>query len=230
MSGALAQPPRMMPPLSGGILAMILKKPATIHDIEQALHIAGETANGLMKVLQQAGLIEHPTVTRIISEQLRRCPRQSGVSRGQPGMANSRRTQKADRGAGMSEPVAIPRERVFIDTISLDQEIQLERELIDDELRPIEAAWAAYEPRATWPQPLPMRFWQPRLHEGPYTALQIQFLQHLFYTGQIGAAAGEFHHLGFKTAYEIFRSKWGDYPASKVVESMDLMSELRAVA
>jgi hypothetical protein len=131
-----------------------------------------------------------------------------------------------------TEPlIPLPVPRCIIDTICLDEEIQLERELIEDELRPIDAAWAAYEPRATWPQPLPMQIWLPKAYWG-LTALQRMFLQHIVFSGEIGSleAVGLANRLSFATARELYRKKWGSYPVSKVIEAANLISELRAVA
>ena len=128
-------------------------------------------------------------------------------------------------------PIPLPVPRCIIDAISLDEEIQLERELIEEELRPIDAAWAAYKPRATWPQPLPMQIWEPETYWG-LTALQRMFLQHIIFSGEIGSleAVGLANRLSFATAQELYREKWGSYPVSKVVEAANLISALRAVA
>jgi hypothetical protein len=128
-------------------------------------------------------------------------------------------------------PIPLPVPRCIIDAISLDEEIQLERGLIEEELRPIDAAWAAYEPRATWSQPLPMQIWQPKAYWG-LTALQSMFLQHIVFSGEIGSleAVGLANRLSFATARELYRKKWGSYPVSKVIEAANLISELRAVA
>jgi len=125
---------------------------------------------------------------------------------------------------------AIPKARTIIDAVSLDEEIQLERELIEEEYRAIRAAWDAYVPRATWPQPLPMLI--PELEDDwNLSILQVQFLQHLVFIGEIGdlEVAGLCNHLAFKTAYELFREKWGGYALQTVREAANLMWELRAV-
>jgi hypothetical protein len=77
-----------------------------------------------------------------------------------------------------------------------------------------------------------MRVWVPDQHEGPFSALQIQFLQSLVYTGQIGVVAGNFHRLEFKTAYEILREKAErlDCSVNSLIEASSLIHELRAVA
>lgn len=128
-------------------------------------------------------------------------------------------------------PISLPVPRCIIDAISLDEEIQLERELIEEELRPMEAAWAAYEPRATWPQPLPMQIWEPDGYWG-LTALQRMFQQHIIFSGEIGSleAVGLANRLSFATAKELFCEKWGCYPVSKVIEAANLISALRAVS
>lgn len=127
--------------------------------------------------------------------------------------------------------VTIPKVRVFIDDIILDEELQLERELMDEEYKPIQAAWDAYIPRATWPQPLPMNITRIEAYWN-LSVLQVQFLQHIVFTGEIGEleVPGLANHLTFKTALELFREKWGDYPIAKVTEAANLMWELRAVA
>jgi len=127
--------------------------------------------------------------------------------------------------------IPLPPERVFVDEIILDEELQLERELIEDELRPVQAAWDALEPEDTGLMPLPMQEFEPR----PYwhlNFLQVEFLRHLSFIGEVGYSAIiiSVHHLEFKTALELFREKWGDYPIAKVTESANLMWELRAVA
>ncbi len=122
----------------------------------------------------------------------------------------------------------IPKERVFIDAISLDEELQLERELFQEEMRPIEAAWAAYEPRATYPQLLPMQVLaiEPDWH---LTALQKDFLQHLVFQGEI--AAGEAHGLmrqpGFQTAFERLQELYRGLSMARIIDSADLMWELQ---
>jgi hypothetical protein len=126
---------------------------------------------------------------------------------------------------------AIPQERIFIDAIILDEELQLERELIEEELRPIDAFWAAYEPRATWPQILPMQEFEPE-PDWQLNILQLQFLKHLVYHGEIGSleAVGLAHHLAFRTAYELFCDKWGNYALQTTVrEAANLTSALQVV-
>ncbi len=113
--------------------------------------------------------------------------------------------------------------------MSLDQEIQLERDLIEEEYRPIAAAWDNYVPKATWNQHLPMYDWQPE----PYWHLrqdQIDFIRHLAFHGEIGvmeATGLALHANKFETAYEIHKAKWGECPIDKIVQAMDLMYELR---
>ena len=127
--------------------------------------------------------------------------------------------------------IPLPQERVFVDEIILDEELQLERELIEEELRPVQAAWDALEPEETGWMPLPMQEFEPRPH-WHLNFLQVEFLRHLFFIGEVGYSAIiiSVHHLEFKTALELFREKWGDYPIAKVTEAANLMWELRAVA
>jgi len=128
--------------------------------------------------------------------------------------------------------VTIPKERTIIDAVSLDEEIQLERELLEEEYRLIWAAWDAYVPRATWPQPLPMKNGTRTEAYWNLSILQVQFLQHIVFTGEIGEleVPGLANHLTFKTALELFREKWSDYPIAKVAEAANLIWELQAVA
>ena len=127
--------------------------------------------------------------------------------------------------------IPLPHERVFVDEIILDEELQLERELIEEELRPVQAAWDALEPEDTGLMPLPMQEFEPRSH-WHLNSRQVEFLRHLFFIGEVGYSEIiiSVHHLEFKTALELFREKWGDYPIAKVTEAANLMWELRAVA
>jgi len=129
------------------------------------------------------------------------------------------------------ELIPLPQERVFVDEIILDEELQLERELIEEELRPVQAAWDALEPEDTGLMPLPMQEFEPRPH-WHLNSRQVEFLRHLFFIGEVGYSTIiiSVHHLEFKTALELFREKWGDYPIAKVTEAANLMWELRAVA
>lgn len=124
---------------------------------------------------------------------------------------------------------AFPMERTLIDAISLDEEIQLERELIEEEFRPIKAALDAFQPEDTGLIPLPMQEFEPRPH-WHLNSMQVEFLRHLFFIGEIGYSALiiSVHNLEFKTALELFREMWGDYPIAKVTEAANLMWELRA--
>jgi len=100
----------------------------------------------------------------------------------------------------------IPKQPVFIDTISLDEELQLARAEFWEDMAPINRAWAAYVPRATWSQPLPMQIFPPHLvAEWGLTTLQAQFLETLVWRGEIGMleAAGLVHRQGFQTALEL---------------------------
>jgi len=132
---------------------------------------------------------------------------------------------------GPEDLVTIPKVRVIIDAVSLDEEIQLERDLIEEEYRPIEAVWDAYQPEETGLIPLPMQEFEPRPH-WHLNSMQVEFLRHLFFIGEIGYSALiiSVHHLEFKTALELFREEWGGYPIAKVTEAANLMWELRAVA
>ena len=127
--------------------------------------------------------------------------------------------------------IPLPQERVFVDEIILDEELQLERELIEEELRPVQAAWDALEPEDTGLMPLPMQEFEPRPH-WHLNSRQVEFLRHLFFIGEVGYSEIiiSVHQLEFKTALELFREKWGDYPIAKVTEAANLMWELRAVA
>src|SRR5512139_3162828 len=84
--------------------------------------------------------------------------------------------------------IPLPQERVFVDEIILDEELQLERELIEEELRPVQAAWDALEPEDTGLMPLPMQEFEPRPH-WHLNSLQVEFLRHLFFIGEVGYSA-----------------------------------------
>ena len=102
-------------------------------------------------------------------------------------------------------PFQIPKERVIIDTISLDEEIQLDRAALEEELAPISQLWDEYHPGQTWPAGLPMRLWHPRPGQR-YNFLQVAYLQHIIYQGETWAG----HNLGFRTALSIHRERQGD--------------------
>ena len=121
--------------------------------------------------------------------------------------------------------IPIPQERIFIDAIVLDEELQLERELLEEEMRPIDAAWDAYEPRGTWPQSLPMRVWGP-LPWQHLNSLQLAFIQHVNFLGEIENG----RRLEFRTAYQILREKAKGESTRFMVEAADLIWQLRAVA
>jgi hypothetical protein len=127
--------------------------------------------------------------------------------------------------------VTIPKVRVFIDDIILDEELQLERELMDEEYKPVQAAWDACEPEDLGLMPLPLQEFKARPH-WHLNSRQVEFLRHLFFIGEIGYSALiiSVHHLEFKTALELFREEWGDYDPQKVREAANLLWELRAVA
>ena len=110
----------------------------------------------------------------------------------------------------------IPKPISIIDIVELDEEIQLDRERLEEDWHPIEAAWKAFIPRATWPQLLPCldfkieKYW----HLNYYAA---EFLKHLVFSGEIGAmeAAGLACHLedDFKTAWDLGGSWLHEYIA-----------------
>ncbi len=122
----------------------------------------------------------------------------------------------------------IPQEITFIDAISLDEELQLIREQFREEMAPIEAAWDAYKPRRTWPQLLPMQIldidpdWQ-------LTSLQIEFLKHLVFQGEIAAleAVGLVTRPGFRSALDMLRDLYRDLSMDRILASSDLMWELQ---
>lgn len=122
-----------------------------------------------------------------------------------------------------TELIPIPMERCIIDAISLDEEIQLERELIDAELAPIDAAWAARVDRATWEQPLPMAIARFEPWEHPNFWVRA-FIEHIVYQGEV--AFWPLQTLRFRTALELFRERW-DESIDEVVDGLNLLSKLR---
>jgi len=124
-----------------------------------------------------------------------------------------------------AEPIIIPKERVLIDAISLDEEIQLERELLEEEMRPIEAAWAEHYPRMNYQAPSPMAIWWPQGNQ-KLTALQLAFIQHVNFQGEIENG----RRLEFRTAYQILREKAKGESTQFMTEAADLIWQLRAVA
>lgn len=129
--------------------------------------------------------------------------------------------------------IPIPQERIFIDAIVLDEELQLERELYWEEMAPIDAAWANILHRATWPQALPMAIFPPHiLKELGSTAMQSQFLEALVWKGMIGVAeaARQVRRCSFQSAFELMRERFGPLSTTEISEVSDLMYELRAVA
>ena len=127
----------------------------------------------------------------------------------------------------------IPKERVFIDAVVLDEELQLERELFQEEMAPIDATWANILPRATWSQALPMAIFPPHLlKELGSTALQSQFIEALVWKGMIGVAesARLVRRCSFQSAFELMRERFGSSSTTEIIEAADLMWELRAVA
>jgi hypothetical protein len=110
----------------------------------------------------------------------------------------------------------IPKPISIIDVIELDEEIQLDRERLEEDWHRIEAAWESYILRATWPQLLPCldfkieKYW----HLNYYAA---EFLKHLVFTGEIGhmEAAGLACTLEseFKTAWDLGGSWLHEYIA-----------------
>lgn len=124
-----------------------------------------------------------------------------------------------------AEGFDIPKERTIIDSISLDEEIQLERDLIEEEYSPIQRAWDALEDRATWNQLMPMSEWKPHAY-WHLNIYQIELIKHLVFTGEVGNFEAVGLALGcdlccFKTAYELHREKWGDYPIGEIVKAMN---------
>jgi hypothetical protein len=49
-----------------GIVALLEEAPATTYEISLTQHLGTDSAQRLCKILQGAGILEHPTVTRII--------------------------------------------------------------------------------------------------------------------------------------------------------------------
>lgn len=128
------------------------------------------------------------------------------------------------------ETIPIPKQPIFIDAISLDEELQLIREEFWEEMDPINRAWDSYVPRATWSQPLPMQIFPPRLvREWGLTVLQAQFLQALVYRGEIGMleAAGLVHRQGFQTALELQEELYRGLSPERILASANLRSQLQ---
>lgn len=125
----------------------------------------------------------------------------------------------------------IPKPIEFIDSISLDEELQLIREQFLEEMAPIDAAWAAYEPRASWSPPRPMQIFRPEAH-WHLTGLQTEYLKHIVYEGEIGLheAVGLVHRRGFRSALDMLQERYGNTSMRLIIEAADLMSELRAGA
>jgi hypothetical protein len=132
----------------------------------------------------------------------------------------------------------IPKPIEFIDSISLDEELQLIREQFLEEMAPIEAAWDVYESeRAELAQHhchpnhghlLPMQIldidpdWQ-------LTALQVEFLQHLVFQGEIAAleAVGLALRPGFQTALERLQECYRGLSMERIIDSANLMWSLQ---
>lgn len=128
------------------------------------------------------------------------------------------------------EPFHIPKEIEFTDAISLDVELQLIREEFQEEMAPIDAAWAAYKPRRTWGQLLPMARYEPPDYEWVHiTALQLQFVKHLVWTGEISMleADGLITRPGFRTAFERLKELYGGLSMECILDSANLMWELQ---
>jgi hypothetical protein len=126
--------------------------------------------------------------------------------------------------------VQIPKERIFINDIVLDEELQLERELYWAEMAPIDAAWANIQHRATWSQALPMAIFPPHiLKELGSTAMQSQFLEALVWKGMIGVAeaARQVRRCSFQSAFELMRERFSPLSTTEISEVSDLMYELR---
>lgn len=119
------------------------------------------------------------------------------------------------------EPIFdIPKPISIIDAVELDEEIQLDRERLEEDWHRIEAAWESYIPRATWPQLLPCldfkieKYWHLNHHAA-------EFLKHLVFSGEIGSmeAAGLACNLeyDFKTAWE----RGGDWLHEYIARGLD---------
>jgi hypothetical protein len=106
--------------------------------------------------------------------------------------------------------------------VSLDEEIQLERELIEQEYHSITRQWDLLKERVTCDQPLTLRFWEPddayQLNQD-----QIEFIRHLVLVGEIGSisVSALAMNLCFKSALQLFRDKCGNIPTSRMTEIMN---------
>jgi hypothetical protein len=120
------------------------------------------------------------------------------------------------------ELIDIPKVRTIVPLVSLDEEIQLERELIEQEYRPIKRQWDLFKERVTWDQPLTLRFWEPddayQLNQD-----QIEFIRHPVLVGEIGSlgVSALAMNLCFKSALELFRDKCGNMQPSHMAEIMN---------
>jgi hypothetical protein len=118
----------------------------------------------------------------------------------------------------------VPKEITFIDTVSLDEELQLIREEFWEEMAPIDAAWDNYEPGRTWGTLLPLGRYDPPkwVH---LTGLQLQFLRHLVWSGEINMieAEGLANRCEFHSALDLL----GSMPMEQVLASANLTWQLQ---
>jgi hypothetical protein len=123
------------------------------------------------------------------------------------------------------EQFSIPKGITFIDTIVLDEELQLIREEYWEEMGPIKAAWDAWLPRQSWNQPLPMCIWEP-LPWHHYNHLQLAFLKHINFMGE---AVSGLCNLEFQTGMEILRDRYSSkLSMEQILDSANLMWQLQA--
>jgi hypothetical protein len=122
--------------------------------------------------------------------------------------------------------IPIPKERTIIDAISLDEEMQLEREDILFEYGPIVKQRANFIERASYDQPQTLDRYR---HLPGLTILQNMYLEHLIYIGEIGAFAvvGLTRDLNFTSAQEILKEKFKGLPLNTILEAADLGYSLR---
>jgi hypothetical protein len=126
----------------------------------------------------------------------------------------------------------IPNPIEFIDAVSLDVELQLIREEFREEMAPIDAAWAAYEPRRTYGQLLPMQRYEP-VPVVRLTGLQLQFVRHLVWTGEISSmeADGLITRPGFQSGLDVLHDMYGpNCLAGDALDSYIFMREVRRSA
>lgn len=126
----------------------------------------------------------------------------------------------------------IPAPISFIDTVSLDEELQLIREEFREDMAPIDAAWDAYEPGRTYGQLLPMQRYEP-LPWNHLTGLQLQFVQWLVWSGEISDAEAEglITRPGFRSGLDVLHDMYGsNCSVEKALESYNFMQEIQKAA